>query len=175
MSVLADWQLRALCEDQKLVTPYDSSLVQPASIDLRLASHLRIYSETDTRPIDPDRPDDLDLRSIYMAHGGFLLRPNQFALGCTEESVAIPPQYVGRIEGKSSRGRIGLIVHVTAGYVDPGFYGVLTLEMLNVNSRPILLRPGMRIAQLSVLEMAAPPEQPYNGRYQGQTTTTPAR
>lgn len=143
------------------VDPYDEDLVQPASLDVRLGDGFRA------------------LNSRGATSGSLRLEPHAFWLGCTLESFKIPDDLAVRVEGKSTWGRRGLMVHLTAGFIDPGFQGQITLEMFNVSDQPIKLLPGMRIAQLSFHKLSSPAQRPYGSpglgsRYQGQTGPTPA-
>lgn len=151
--------------------------IQPASIDVRLGSKFLTFS-TATAYIDP--LDPVDMSHAHIKHGdSFILHAGQFVLGSTIERVSLPTDVVARIEGKSSLGRLGLLVHATAGFVDPGFSGNLTLEMFNVTRHPIILWPGMRIAQLAFDVLDRHVQRPYGhpdlrSRYQGQTDPTPS-
>ena len=165
-----------------LIEPFDSSAVQPASIDMTLADTVRVFTALPGQDVDPEKPETTSpTQPVDMTKIGFFrLMPGQFLLGSTLEKVRIPDDLVARIEGKSSLGRLGLMIHATAGYVDPGFSGDLTLEIANVSANPILLRPGMKIAQLALLTASSPAERPYGSpglgsKYQGQRGTTPSR
>jgi dCTP deaminase len=180
--VLSDRSLReAIASGRLQIDPFDASAIQPSSIDLRLGPVFRVFlNRTDTH-IDP-RKDQTDLTERVSIPEGeaFVLHPGEFVLGGTLEAVTMPDDLVGRIEGKSSLGRLGLMVHSTAGYVDPGFRGKLTLELANNATLPILLWPGMEIGQLSISELATPAEQPYgapgrDSKYQDQSESTPSR
>ena len=164
------------------IEPLNAEDIQPASIDMKLASRLRIFSALPGQDIDPENPEQTaPTVPIDIPPGEqFRLMPGQFILGSTIEKVWIPDDIVGRIEGKSSLGRLGLLIHATAGYVDPGWVGNLTLEIANGSANPILLRPTMRIAQLALLQATSRAERPYgspslNSRYQGQEEATPSR
>lgn len=181
MGVLVDHQIRWYCcrgDRVPLVEPYVESQVQPASYDVRLDNvFLRIDPE-DPSPIDlGDRPwEGLYERFEVPPGEPFVLPPQGFVLGGLAEYVRIPPELVCRVEGKSSLGRMGLEVHLTAGYIDPGFNGRITLELYNVHRRiPLLLWPGDLIAQLSFEMTAGIPDQPYQGRYQGDAEATGSR
>ena len=181
--ILSDRDIRdRLARGDLSVSPIDDADIQPASIDLKLAPRLRVFVQSsglDTDPEDPERT--APTCAVDVADGErFRLMPGQFILGSTAEQVAIPADLVGRIEGKSSLGRLGLLIHATAGYVDPGFTGRLTLEISNGSAKPILLRPGMPIAQLALIQATSPADRPYgspqlNSRYQRQDEATPSR
>lgn len=178
--MLSDIEIqRAITQGRIKVTPFDEGLIQPASLELTLATTFTKFSDAYTDPIDPLNPPTPEQYETYEADVG-VLWPGQFVLGSTVERIALPADLCARVEGKSSLGRLGLIVHATAGFVDPGFAGHLTLEIANLNSRPILLHAGMRICQLSFVPMSAPARRPYGSpqlgsKYQGQNGPTPAR
>jgi len=158
-----------------LIEPYNASQVEPASYDVRLGNEFLVFQRDATPYIDLNDPVDIT-RHIEVEDGSyFLLHPGEFVLGVTMETVNMPNNLVARIEGRSSIGRLGLMVHVTAGYIDPGFRGPVTLEMTCLHPLPILLRPGKRIAQLSFHEMTGPASSPYNGRYQGAFGVEPSK
>lgn len=181
--ILSDQEIFARLHSGDLViTPLDLDDVQPASIDLRLASPVRIFTALPGQDIDPLHPT-ITAPTLPVEIGPrdpFRLMPGQFILGSTTEQVKIPDDLIARIEGKSSLGRLGLLIHATAGYVDPGFTGNLTLEIANGSANPILLRPGMQIAQLALIQASSPALRPYGSsklksRYQGQAGPTPSR
>ena len=180
--VLSDQALRdAIASGQLNVAPLDVTAIQPSSIDLRLGAVFRVFVNQTETHIDPrqDQPD-LTKRVEVPAGSNFVLHPGEFVLGGTVETIEMPDDLVGRIEGKSSLGRLGLMVHSTAGYVDPGFRGSLTLELSNHANLPILLWPGMRVSQLSVMQLTSPAERPYGSpglesKYQDQMGSTPSR
>lgn len=154
--------------------------IQPASVDLTLSDHFR-YDDPDCTPGDPVDPfvdnRHLSKECTVDPQSGCRLDPGEFVLGSTVESIHLPADLVGRVDGKSSLGRLGLLVHATAGFIDPGFQGQITLEFSNVSRRPILLYPGMAIAQISFLEMDSPASRPYGhpsrkSKYQGQVGAT---
>ena len=173
---------RSLLEEIKkghlVVKPFDESCLQPASIDLRLANEFRVFKHINHALIDTKVPFSEYTELVKVNDGEkFVLHPNEFVLGSTLEWVKVPADLVGRIEGKSSLGRLGVIVHATAGYVDPGFEGNLTLEINNVGKIPVALYPGMKIAQFSVMTMTTAADKPYgsaklNSKYQGQAGPT---
>lgn len=165
------------------ITPDPSDIqYQPASLDLRLGREFFQFSDG-AEPIDPEAPfDDSWGERVTLPESTefLLLYPGRFLLGTTVERVTMPTDWVARVEGRSSLGRIGLIVHATAGFIDPGFEGQITLEMFNLGHRPIKLRPGMRICQLSFSAMNAPALRPYGhpdlkSKYHGQAGVTPSR
>jgi dCTP deaminase len=176
--VLADHQIEWLVEMfGSTIEPYNPENLQPSSYDVTLGNSFKIM-QWSKEPLDPFNQNQLD-RAYYTLHRkddeAFVLPPGQFVLGVTKERVAVPPDLVCRLEGRSSVGRLGITVHITAGYIDPGFVGNLTLEMMSFAPRPIILTPGMTIAQIGFLKMAAPARTPYKGRYQGDTTATHSR
>ena len=180
--ILSDVSLRkAIAEGRIGIDPYDEAYVQPSSIDVRLDSTFRVFRNHTAGVIDVK----LDMRDLtelveIPTDGVFMLHPGEFVLGSTLERVTAPDDLVARIEGKSSLGRLGLLIHSTAGFVDPGFDGHITLELANVASLPITLYPGMKIGQISFMTMTTPAEQPYGSgakgsKYQGQRGPTPSR
>jgi dCTP deaminase len=179
-SVLSDGTIRRLVDEGRIVIePWDPELVQPASVDLRLGGSFRVFHNHRTSAIDLREPPT-NLTEEVTGEEMFVIHPGEFVLGVTEEYVELPDDIVARIEGKSSLGRLGLIVHATAGFVDPGFKGTLTLEITNLTRVPIKLYPGLLIAQLSFMTLDAPAERPYGSEalgshYQGQTAATESR
>jgi dCTP deaminase len=163
------------------VEPYDATMLQPSSIDVRLDRFFRVFDNTRYTHIDPSLRQD-ELTSLVEANGDdpFVLHPGEFVLGSTFECVGLPDDLAGRLEGKSSLGRLGLLTHSTAGFIDPGFRGHITLELSNVANLPITLWPGMKIGQLCLFRLSSPAEHPYGSaqagsRYQGQRGPTPSR
>ena len=154
--------------------------VQPASIDLRLGSTFRVFNYGNHALIDPSDPIDVEelTELVTLNERPFILHPGAFVLGSTLEYVTIPTNLVGRLEGRSSIGRLGVIVHATAGFIDPGFEGTITLEISNAGKIPVALHPGMRICQLTLLE-TGPVLRPYgtarHSKYQGQREPTASR
>jgi dCTP deaminase len=179
-SVLSDGTIRRLVEEKRIVIdPWDPELVQPASVDLRLGDSFRVFHNHRTAAIDLRDPPT-NLTEEVTTGDVFVIHPGEFVLGVTREYVELPDDIVARIEGKSSLGRLGLIVHATAGFVDPGFKGTLTLEITNLTRVPIKLYPGLLIAQLSFMALDAPAERPYGSaelgsHYQGQLAATESR
>src|SRR5437588_5126661 len=157
-------------------------MVQPSSIDVRLDRYFRVFDNSKYTHIDPSIQQD-ELTSLVEKKNDdepFVLHPGEFVLGSTFEMVSLPDDLAGRLEGKSSLGRLGLLTHSTAGFIDPGFSGHITLELSNVANLPIMLWPGMKIGQLCVLRLTSPAEHPYGSavygsRYQGQRGPTPSR
>jgi dCTP deaminase len=180
--VLSDRTIKELIQAGRLrIDPFDPLAIQPSSIDLRLDRRFRVFRSTRHSHIDP-RQEQPDLTELVTVDDGeaFVLQPGQFCLGNTSEQLGLPDDLVGRLEGKSSLGRLGLVIHSTAGYVDPGFTGHLTLELSNAASLPILLYPHMKIGQMSFLQMTTPADRPYGSqplgsKYQGQDEPTASR
>jgi dCTP deaminase len=180
--LLSDQDLRKEVESGRLVLdPFDVEMVQPSSIDVRLDRFFRVFNNTRYTHIDPAQQQD-DLTSLVETPDGepFVLHPGEFVLGSTYEMVTLPDDLAGRLEGKSSLGRLGLLTHSTAGFIDPGFNGHITLELSNVANLPITLHPGMKIGQLCLFKLSSPAEHPYGSkqagsRYQGQRGPTPSR
>jgi dCTP deaminase len=181
-SVLSDGTIRRFVAEERIrIEPWDPLMVQPASVDLKLGSSFRVFHNHRIQTIDlADPPTGLTEHVEVDADEPFVIHPNEFVLGRTAERVELPDDVVARIEGKSSLGRLGLIVHATAGFVDPGFSGTLTLEITNFNSVPIVLRPGLPIAQLSFMTLDRAAERPYGhpelgSHYHGQVEATESR
>ena len=180
--VLSDRTIKAEIEAGRIVVdPYDEALVQPSSIDVRVDCKFRVFHNARHPYIDVRKPmEDLtELVEIDDAEP-FVLHPGEFVLGQTLESVALPDDLVARLEGKSSLGRLGLLIHSTAGFVDPCFEGNLTLELSNVANLPITIYRGMPIGQISFMRMDRSVERPYGAsevgsKYQGQAEPTPSR
>jgi len=181
--VLRDRTIRAEIEARRIVIdPYDDRLVQPSSVDVRVDSRFRVFHNARYPYIDVRQPmDDLtELVEIKDREQPFILHPGEFVLGQTLEHVQLPDDLVGRLEGKSSLGRLGLLIHSTAGFVDAGWDGHLTLELSNVANLPITIYPGMKIGQISFLRMTTPADHPYGtgslgSKYRGQRGPTPSR
>ena len=159
-----------------MIEPYESRLVQPASIDVRLDSRFRVFENHRYPCIDPAEEQPELTRLVEVPDDApFILHPGEFALASTVEYIELGPGLAARLEGKSSLGRLGLLTHSTAGWIDPGFRGPVTLELSCVAPLPIRLWPGMRIGQLSLFRLSSPAEVPYQGRYQNQAGPTPSR
>jgi dCTP deaminase len=181
-SVLSDGTIRRLIEDGRIrIDPWDPQMLQPASVDLRLGPSFRVFHNFRVAAIDLADPPTNLTEHVELGDGeSFVIHPGEFCLGRTEEWVELPDDIVARIEGKSSLGRLGLIVHATAGFVDPGFQGTLTLEITNLTRVPIILWPGKPIAQLSFMTLDAPAQRPYGhpelgSHYHGQREATESR
>jgi dCTP deaminase len=180
--VLSDRTIRAEIEAGRIVIdPFEPALVQPSSIDVRVDRRFRVFHNARYPFIDVRRPMD-DLTELVEVAGDepFILHPGEFVLGQTLERVTLPDDIVARLEGKSSLGRLGLLIHSTAGFVDSGFSGNLTLELSNVANLPITIYHGMPIGQISFMRMDGPVERPYgsertSSKYQGQAEPTPSR
>ena len=181
-SVLSDGTIRRLVDEQRIViNPWDPAMVQPASVDLRLGNSFRVFHNHRVTAIDlREPPSDLTEQVVPEDGEPFVIHPGEFCLGRTEEWVELPDDIVARIEGKSSLGRLGLIVHATAGFCDPGWKGTLTLELANLTRVPIKLWPGLPIAQLSFMTLDRAAERPYGhpelgSHYHGQVDATESR
>ena len=179
MSVLSDHDIGASIESgQIVIRPYDPGDLQPSSVDLHLDRRFRVFRNNRYPYIDVRAPQpDLTELLTVADDEPFVLHPGEFVLGLTLEWVELPNDLVARLEGKSSLGRLGLLIHSTAGYVDPGWKGNLTLELSNVANLPIALYYGMKIGQISFYQMSSPVERPYGSKelgskYQGQSTPT---
>jgi len=180
--LLSDRDIRAAVAAGRLVVePWDAGLVQPSSVDVRLDRYFRVFNNSQYTHIDPAvRQDDLTALVEPKDDEPFVLHPGEFVLGSTLEVVTLPDDLAGRLEGKSSLGRLGLLTHSTAGFIDPGFSGHITLELSNVANLPITLWPGMKIGQLCLIRLTSASENPYGStaagsRYQGQQGPTPSR
>lgn len=179
--LLSDRDLLAAIAAKSLqLDPYDPVLVQPCSVDVRLDRRFLIFNNHRHPYVDAlDPPEDLT-ELVDVSHlEPFILHPGEFVLGSTLETVAVDDRHAARLEGRSSLGRLGLLTHATAGWIDAGFSGQVTLELSNVATLPIRLWPGMTIGQLCVFRLSSPAEKPYGtpgvGRYQHQQGPTPAR
>ena len=163
------------------IDPYEESMVQPSSIDLRCAPHFRVFENHKYAVIDPKAPQgDLTVGVEASDSEPFILHPGEFVLGSTLEVIGLADDIVARLEGKSSLGRLGLLIHSTAGFIDPGFRGQVTLELSNVANLPIAIYPSMKIGQISFYQMTTPAEFPYGSpelgsKYQDQTGPTPSQ
>jgi dCTP deaminase len=182
VSVLSDGTIRRLVDEGRIsIDPWDPGLVQPASVDLRLGNSFRVFHNHRVTSIDlREPPTNLTEEVVIEEDEPFVIHPGEFCLGRTLEHVELPDDIVARIEGKSSLGRLGLIVHATAGFCDPGWRGTLTLELNNLTRVPIKLWPGLLIAQLSFMTLDQAAERPYGhealgSHYQGQVAATESR
>ena len=180
--LLSDRDIRAELDAGRVaLEPFDAAMIQPSSIDFRLDRYFRVFENHRYPHIDPAE-DQSDLTRMVEAVGEepFILHPGEFVLGSTYEVVSLPDDIAARVEGKSSLGRLGLLTHATAGFVDPGFSGHVTLELANVATLPIKLYPGMKIGQFCFFRLSSPADHPYGSakygsRYQGQRGPTPSR
>src|SRR5919199_4401371 len=180
--ILSDRSIRdQIAAGRLVIDPFDPERVQPSSVDLRLDRAFLVFRNTRQAYLDVREPVDHLMERIELDdEEPIVLHPSEFILGSTIESVTIPDDLVGRLEGRSSVGRLGVVIHSTAGYIDPGFSGQITLEIANLANIPVRLYPGMRIAQISFSRMTTPAETPYGQRglrskYQGQGSPTPSR
>ena len=180
--ILSDRTIREeLAAGRIVIDPLDEGAIQPSSVDLHVDCYFRVFRNDTTPFIDPKlRQEDLTELVEVKDERAFILHPGEFVLGSTLERVALPADLVARLEGKSSLGRLGLLIHSTAGFVDAGWDGHLTLELSNVANLPIALYPGMKIGQISFLRMTTAADHPYGSsttgsKYQGQRGPTPSR
>lgn len=180
--LLSDRDIRAELDTGRVVLePYDAAMVQPSSVDVRIDRYFRLFDNHKYPVIDPaqEQPELTRLVEV-VPNEPFVLHPGEFVLASTFELVALPDDVAARLEGKSSLGRLGLLTHSTAGFIDPGFSGHVTLELSNVATLPIKLWPGMKIGQLCFFRLSSPAEHPYGtqacgSRYQGQRGPTASR
>ena len=179
--VLSDRTIARLLEEGRIeIDPYDAALLQPSSVDVRVDRYFRVFRNNLYPFIDVKKAQD-DLTELVEVDGDpFILHPGEFVLGSTLERVKLPDDLVARLEGKSSLGRLGLLIHSTAGFIDPGWDGHVTLELSNVANLPITIYHGMKIGQLSFVQMTEPADAPYGSgalgsKYQGQKGPTPSR
>ncbi|MEV2278977.1 dCTP deaminase [Nocardiopsis sp. NPDC050513] len=180
--LLSDRDIRSEIDAGRVrIDPFDPGLVQPSSIDVRLDRYFRVFENHKYPHIDPS-VEQPDLTRLVETDGdeAFVLHPGEFVLASTYEVVSLPDDIASRLEGKSSLGRLGLLTHSTAGFIDPGFSGHVTLELSNVATLPIKLYPGMKIGQLCMFRLSSAAEHPYGSarygsRYQGQRGPTPSR
>jgi dCTP deaminase len=163
------------------IEPFDPAMVQPSSVDVRLDRFFRVFENHKYSEIDPSVEQPELTRELEVASNEhFILHPGEFVLASTYEVITLPDDIAGRLEGKSSLGRLGLLTHSTAGFIDPGFSGHITLELSNVANLPVKLFPGMKIGQLCLIKLSSPAEHPYGSavygsRYQGQRGPTPSK
>ena len=181
--VLSDRTIRRLLEEGRIgIDPYDDELIQPSSLDVRVDRYFRVFRNSRYPFIDVKEPmEDLtELVEVSDEEQPFILHPGEFVLGSTLERITLPDDLVARLEGKSSLGRLGLLIHSTAGFIDPGWDGHVTLELSNVANLPITIYTGMKIGQLSFVQLTEAAENPYGSsalgsKYQGQQGPTPSR
>ena len=180
--ILSDRSLREeIANNRIVIDPLDERCIQPSSIDVKVSNLFRVFRNHTAGIIDvKEDMEDLTELITIQDEGVFMLHPGEFVLGSTLERIAVPNDLVARIEGKSSLGRLGLLIHSTAGFIDAGFDGHVTLELANVASLPITIYPGMRIGQVSFMRMTTPADKPYGSgaqgsKYQGQRGPTPSR
>lgn len=180
--LLSDRDIRAEITAGRVgVEPFAESMVQPSSVDVRLDRFFRVFENHKYSVIDPSiEQSDLTREVIVETNEHFILHPGEFVLASTYELITLPDDIAGRLEGKSSLGRLGLLTHSTAGFIDPGFSGHITLELSNVANLPVKLFPGMKIGQLCLIKLSSPAEHPYGSaiyasRYQGQRGPTASR
>ena len=161
--------------------PFDGAMIQTSSVDVRLDRFFRVFENHKYSVIDPSiEQSDLTREVAVEANEEFILHPGEFVLASTYEVITLPDDIAGRLEGKSSLGRLGLLTHSTAGFIDPGFSGHITLELSNVANLPVKLFPGMKIGQLCLIKLSSPAENPYGSalygsRYQGQRGPTASK
>jgi dCTP deaminase len=180
--VLPDGEIRRLLDAGRIgIAPFDEGLMQPSSIDVRVDRYFRVFRNSRYPYIDVKQAQE-DLTELVEVDGEepFILHPGEFVLGSTLERVTLPDDLVARLEGKSSLGRLGLLIHSTAGFIDPGWDGHVTLELSNVANLPITIYPEMKIGQLSFMQLTEAAQRPYGSagigsKYQGQRGPTPSR
>ncbi len=180
--LLSDRDIRAeIAANRVGVEPFDEAMIQPSSVDVRLDKFFRVFENHKYSVIDPST-EQAELTREVISEGDepFILHPGEFVLASTYEVITLPDDIAGRLEGKSSLGRLGLLTHSTAGFIDPGFSGHITLELSNVANLPVKLFPGMKIGQLCLIKLSSPAEHPYGSekygsRYQGQRGPTASR
>ncbi len=180
--LLSDRDIKSEVDKGRVVLePYDLNMIQPSSVDVRLDRLFRTFENHKYAHIDPaENQPELTREVAVEGNDPFILHPGEFVLGSTYEVISLPDDIAGRLEGKSSLGRLGLLTHSTAGFIDPGFSGHVTLELSNVATLPIKLWPGMKIGQLCLFRLESPAEHPYGSavygsRYQGQRGPTPSK
>ena len=180
--LLSDRDIRAeIAANRVGVEPFEEAMIQPSSVDVRLDKFFRVFENHKYEVIDPALEQPELTREIIAEDGeAFILHPGEFVLASTYEVITLPDDIAGRLEGKSSLGRLGLLTHSTAGFIDPGFSGHITLELSNVANLPVKLYPGMKIGQLCLIKLSSAAEHPYGSaqylnRYQGQRGPTPSR
>lgn len=180
--LLSDRDIKAeISAGRVKVEPFDGAMIQPSSVDVRLDRFFRVFENHKYSVIDPSiEQSELTREVAVEADEEFILHPGEFVLASTYEVITLPDDIAGRLEGKSSLGRLGLLTHSTAGFIDPGFSGHITLELSNVANLPVKLFPGMKIGQLCLIKLSSPAENPYGSalygsRYQGQRGPTASK
>lgn len=180
--VLSDRTIaRFIAEGRITIDPFDAGLIQPSSVDVRVDRYFRVFRNSRYPFIDVKENQEALTEPVEIGDDEpFILHPGEFVLGSTLERVVLPDDLVARLEGKSSLGRLGLLIHSTAGFIDPGWDGHVTLELSNVANLPITIYHGMKIGQISFMQMTEPAESPYGSsslgsKYQGQRGPTPSR
>ena len=180
--LLSDRDIRSEIQSGRVaVEPFEEAMIQPSSVDVRLDKFFRVFENHKYSVIDPSiEQSELTREVIAEGDEAFILHPGEFVLASTYEIITLPDDIAGRLEGKSSLGRLGLLTHSTAGFIDPGFSGHITLDLSNVANLPVKLYPGMKIGQLCLIKLSSPAEHPYGSaiyasRYQGQRGPTPSR
>jgi dCTP deaminase len=180
--LLSDRDIKEQVSSKRVgIEPFDPAMVQPSSVDVRLDRFFRVFENHKYSEIDPSiEQPDLTRELEVAPDEHFILHPGEFVLASTYEVITLPDDIAGRLEGKSSLGRLGLLTHSTAGFIDPGFSGHITLELSNVANLPVKLFPGMKIGQLCLIKLSSPAEHPYGSsiygsRYQGQRGPTPSK
>jgi dCTP deaminase len=179
--VLSDRTIKEQLREGRIrIEPYDEELLQPSSVDVRVDRFFRVFRNSRYPYIDVKQPMDDLTELVEMEGEPFILHPGEFVLGSTLERITLPDDLVARLEGKSSLGRLGLLIHSTAGFIDPGWDGHVTLELSNVANLPITIYYGMKIGQLSFVQLSEAAETPYGSgelgsKYQGQAGPTPSR
>lgn len=184
--ILSDRDIRQAIEDGRVVVEADQSElfqhIHASSMDLRLGNSFKLYEHSKFAVLDPKNPESFaeNMRTISVPDGEpFIVQPGEFVLGVTQETIGLADDLVARVEGRSSLGRLGIIVHSTAGFVDPGFHGTITLEISNLNRLPVALYPGMRVCQIAFEQMSSSADMPYNkkphSKYQGQVLPEESR
>lgn len=185
MTILSDKTIKEYLKKGKIaIEPLeDEKQIQPSSVDMRLGDEFKVFKVVRKPYIDPKDPEDIAsyMESTKVEPGeAFIIHPNEFALATTNEYVKVPDDLVARVEGRSSMGRLGITMHVTAGFIDPGFEGKITLEISNIGSMPVALYPGQRVCQIVFETMTTPSEVPYghptrNSKYMGQVKPESSR
>ena len=180
--LLSDRDIRSEIQSGRVaVEPFEEAMIQPSSVDVRLDKFFRVFENHKYSVIDPSIEQAELTREVIAEDGeAIILNPGEFVLEYSYEILTLPHDIAGRLEGKSSLGRLGLLTHSTAGFIDPGFSGHITLELSNVANLPVKLFPGMKIGQLCLIKLSSPAEHPYGSaiyasRYQGQRGPTPSR